>query len=54
MEIDRLVLSAGGHLGAGPSESTFFKDFSNKSHEGLVIALVAANFEALVISNVVL
>ena len=43
-----------GHLGAGPFKTASLKEFSNNPHECLVVAVSAADFEALIITNVVL
>ena len=43
-----------GHLGAGPFKTASFEEFSDNPHESLVVALSAANFEALIVSSVVL
>ena len=41
------------HLGASPFETTPLQEFPNKSHESLVVALVTANFETLIVTNVI-
>jgi hypothetical protein len=41
------------HLGTGPLKTTPFKKLPHNSHKSLVVALVTANFETFVISNII-